>query len=168
MSSSESDFSLDDSDFDDDFEEVKKKPKTLKTSTKAVKPAKSPAKNKRKADVAPPPAKAAKTSASASASKTSISIPAARTSAIAPTSSVVLTTSTNGPPVSSEAAARKLILSYMTQQNRPYSVIQVFDNLHKRVGKALVQKVLDSLSAGEGPLKCKEYGKAKIYYLDQV
>ncbi len=37
-----------------------------------------------------------------------------------------------GPPVSSEAAAKKLVLSYMCEQNRPYSAIQVFDNLHQR------------------------------------
>jgi hypothetical protein len=32
---------------------------------------------------------------------------------------------TRGPNVSSEAAAKKLVLAYLRQQNRPYSAIQV-------------------------------------------
>ena len=66
----------------------------------------------------------------------------------------------------------------MRQQNRPYSAIQVFDNLHKRAPKSVVEKVLTSLSEGSasasasasagGGLVCKEYGKAKIYFVDQA
>ena len=76
---------------------------------------------------------------------------------------------TKGPPVSTEASAKKIILQYMIHQNRPYSVIQVHDNLHGRIPKQTVQRVLDILSNGtDGQLKMKEYGKAKIYYLNQV
>ena len=46
---------------------------------------------------------------------------------------------THGPPVASESAAKKLIFKYMKQQNRPYSVIQVFENLHQRITKSVVQ-----------------------------
>eukprot|EP01041_Mallomonas_annulata_P008887 gene8887-18400_t len=74
---------------------------------------------------------------------------------------------TKGPPVSTEASAKKLIMQYMTLQNRPYSVIQIFDNLHGRIPKPTVQRVMDVLSSATGGLKVKEYGKAKIYYLDQ-
>lgn len=69
--------------------------------------------------------------------------------------------------------ARKLILQYMKQQNRPYSAIQVHDNLHGRVPKATVEKVLDTLSETADPesgvctLRCKTYGKAKIFFFEQ-
>ena len=83
---------------------------------------------------------------------------------------------TRGPPVNSESQAKKLIVQYMKQQNRPYSAIQVFDNLHKRIPKSTVEKVLSVLSeqnsssdGSEGPvLRCKDYGKAKIYFYNQM
>ena len=53
---------------------------------------------------------------------------------------------TRGPSVTTEAAAKKLLLAYLHQQNRPYSAIQVFDNLHKRVPKSTVEKVLTLLA----------------------
>lgn len=37
------------------------------------------------------------------------------------------------------------VLNYMKQQNRPYSVNDIFLNLHKEIGKTAVQKALDSL-----------------------
>lgn len=74
---------------------------------------------------------------------------------------------TNGPPVTTDAGAKKLITQYMRQQNRPYSAQQVFDNLHKRIPRATLERVLGALSSpGEG-LICKEYGKAKLYFVDQ-
>lgn len=74
---------------------------------------------------------------------------------------------TQGPPVTTDAGAKKLVTQYMRQQNRPYSAQQMFDNLHKRIPKATLERVLGVLSGpGEG-LLCKEYGKAKIYYVDQ-
>ena len=44
-----------------------------------------------------------------------------------------------------EAEANAKILSYMEKQNRPYSVNDVFMNLHKEIGKTAVQKSLDAL-----------------------
>ena len=41
------------------------------------------------------------------------------------------------------------VLSYLTSQNRPYSVNDIFLNLHKEVGKSAVQKALDLLVADE-------------------
>jgi hypothetical protein len=74
---------------------------------------------------------------------------------------------TRGPPVTTDAAARKLIIQYFRAQNRPYSAIQIHDNLHKRIPKATLERVLTSLSENDGEIICKEYGKAKIYFLDQ-
>tara|TARA_A100001015_G_scaffold270086_1_gene322335 strand:- start:578 stop:2116 length:1539 start_codon:yes stop_codon:yes gene_type:complete len=74
---------------------------------------------------------------------------------------------TNGGPISTDKAAKKLITSYMLQQNRPYSVIQICDNLHKRIQKSACQRVMDELVAG-GILRCKQYGAASIYFPDQA
>lgn len=73
-----------------------------------------------------------------------------------------------GPPVTTDAGAKKLLTQYMRQQNRPYSSQQLFDNLHKRIPKATLERVLALLSAPAEGLICKEYGKAKIYYVDQA
>mmetsp|Transcript_903 Transcript_903/g.953 ORF Transcript_903/g.953 Transcript_903/m.953 type:complete len:201 (-) Transcript_903:36-638(-) len=59
-----------------------------------------------------------------------------------------------------------MIEEYMLKQNRPYSVINVCDNLHGKIKKAQVQKLMDNLSA-EKKLTCKEFGKAKVYLVDQ-
>jgi 26S proteasome regulatory subunit (ATPase 3-interacting protein) len=74
---------------------------------------------------------------------------------------------TQGPPIATDTAAKKLILQYMKQQNRPYSMIQIHDNLHKRIPKATLDRVLNTMSGAGGELVCKEYGKSKIYYVDQ-
>ena len=75
---------------------------------------------------------------------------------------------TRGPDINTEAAAKKLILLYLRQQNRPYSAIQIYDNLHKRITKPLIERVLNAIcAANDCDLICKEYGKAKIYFIDQ-
>lgn len=108
----------------------------------------------------------------ASSSKPQSSAP----SASAPDSSVPSNAGTNiaeggditrGPPVTTDVAAKKLMAQYLSQQNRPYSAIQVHDNLHKRVPKATVERVLTSMSLPGAGFICKEYGKAKIYFVDQ-
>jgi hypothetical protein len=70
-----------------------------------------------------------------------------------------------GPPATTDAAAKKLLLSYLKSTNRPFSLLQIHDNLHKRIQKASLERVLTVMSS-EGIL-CKEYGKAKVYFLDQ-
>ncbi|KAG7171758.1 homologous-pairing protein 2 homolog [Homarus americanus] len=65
-----------------------------------------------------------------------------------------------------EAEATEKIKSYLEQQNRPYSVNDIFMNLHKEVGKTAVQKCLDKLVAN-GSVKEKTYGKQKVYVIDQ-
>ena len=74
---------------------------------------------------------------------------------------------TRGANITTESAAKKLILQYLRLQNRPYSAIQIFDNLHKRIAKPTVERCLATLSEPDGGLRCKEYGKAKIYFFDQ-
>ena len=56
----------------------------------------------------------------------------------------------------------------MKQQNRPYSLLQIFENLHKRIPKPTLERVLNTMSGTGGELLCKEYSKSKIYYLDQT
>lgn len=69
--------------------------------------------------------------------------------------------------VRTEGEAERVILDYMTRQNRPYSVGNVVDNLHKAVAKPVAQRVLDKLAEKNELIK-KEYGKAVIYCVNQV
>ena len=54
------------------------------------------------------------------------------------------------------------ILEYLQQQNRPYSAVDVFNNLHKEFGKTAVIKALELLSEKERIIE-KTYGKQKVY-----
>lgn len=73
-----------------------------------------------------------------------------KTSVIADSSSIPTSTLgvdnnlTTGGPVTTEAAAKKLISQYLKMQNRPYSAIQVHDNLHGRIPKAVTERALVS------------------------
>jgi len=58
------------------------------------------------------------------------------------------------------------ILEYMKKQNRPYSIINIFDNLHGKIAKKNCQKALDILTE-EGQLQAKEFGKNKVWLLNQ-
>jgi hypothetical protein len=106
--------------------------------------------------------KAAITSSSSSSSTAAVSLDASASGSLAQSGDI-----TRGPNITTDLGAKKLILQYLRQQNRPYSAIQVHDNLHKRIPKPTVERVLTVLSEAGGGLCCKEYGKAKIYYPDQ-
>ncbi|XP_067936141.1 homologous-pairing protein 2 homolog [Watersipora subatra] len=58
------------------------------------------------------------------------------------------------------------VLTYLEQQNRPYSAVDIFNNLHKEYGKTLVVKTLEQL-AEKGSIKEKNYGKQKVYVFNQ-
>ena len=58
------------------------------------------------------------------------------------------------------------ILDYLNKQNRPYSHIQVFDNLHGAIKKSSVQSTLDALEA-EGKIKAFVFGKTKLFVANQ-
>jgi 26S proteasome regulatory subunit (ATPase 3-interacting protein) len=91
--------------------------------------------------------------------------------ALPPLSALVSSASadiTTGPDVPTEGAAKKLILKYLRQQNRPYSAMQIFDNLHHRVLKGRVESVCEALAADQSSgVLVKEYGKAKLYFPNQ-
>jgi hypothetical protein len=53
--------------------------------------------------------------------------------------------------------------AYLRAQNRPYSAIQLHDNLHGRVNKALMESALAALVEG-GSVCRKDYGKAAIFW----
>jgi len=63
--------------------------------------------------------------------------------------------------------ARKLVETYMREQNRPYNVSILETNLHKQVGKAELTRILDTL-VDEKILDCKAYKKLKYYWLNQA
>ncbi|PPS93612.1 Homologous-pairing protein 2 [Cryptosporidium hominis] len=62
--------------------------------------------------------------------------------------------------------AGEAIFNYMKEQNRPYSVQNVVDNLHNIYSKKQVTDEMERLAV-EGKFICKEYGKQKVYLIDQ-
>ncbi|KAL4483257.1 hypothetical protein ABPG74_019283 [Tetrahymena malaccensis] len=67
----------------------------------------------------------------------------------------------DGSPVDDDT-----VLEYMKKANRPYSLINICDNLHGKIKKTALQKMLDGL-VSKNKLTCKEFGKAKIYLMNQ-
>ena len=60
------------------------------------------------------------------------------------------------------------VSDYMRKQNRPYSLINIFDNLRGTFAKPALQQALDKLSSEPQPiLICKSYGAQKFYYCIQ-
>merc|ERR1712002_1251785 len=72
----------------------------------------------------------------------------------------------NACVMAKDAAASEAVLQYLNVQNRPYSAIDIFDNLHKAHGQTAVKKALETLAA-DGKIVEKTYGKQKIYFADQ-
>ncbi|KAL9968421.1 hypothetical protein ACROYT_G026797 [Oculina patagonica] len=62
----------------------------------------------------------------------------------------------------SEEEASDAVLAYLTKQNRPYSAVDIFSNLHKEYGKTAVQRSLEKL-ASKGIITEKINGKQKVY-----
>lgn len=67
---------------------------------------------------------------------------------------------------SKDALASKGAFDYLNKQNRPYSAIDIFNNLHKEYGKTAIVKALESLAAAV-KIREKLYGKQKVYVADQ-
>ena len=84
-------------------------------------------------------------------------------------SSVGISESWRGNEITTDSGAKALLLKYLLHQNRPYSVIQIYENLHKRIQKGTIERCLTALDKNETGTRliCKEYGKAKIYFPDQ-
>lgn len=64
--------------------------------------------------------------------------------------------------MASKREPEQSIQEYLESQNRPYSVTDVFNNLHKEFGKTAVTKALETLAA-TGRVTEKTYGKQKVY-----
>merc|ERR1712178_457547 len=62
--------------------------------------------------------------------------------------------------------AEVAIKQYLVKQNRPYSAIDITNNLHKEFGKTLVERTLEALSES-GQIVKKTYGKQKVFCADQ-
>merc|ERR1712012_1337535 len=62
--------------------------------------------------------------------------------------------------------AESAIKQYLIKQNRPYSAIDITNNLHKEFGKTLVERTLEALS-DSGQIVKKTYGKQKVFCADQ-
>eukprot|EP00127_Corallochytrium_limacisporum_P003437 Clim_evm65s149 gene=Clim_evmTU65s149 len=58
------------------------------------------------------------------------------------------------------------IYEYLYKQNRPYSVLDIHANLHGEIQKAGIVKALAALVQEDRVVE-KEYGKAKIYFINQ-
>ena len=70
------------------------------------------------------------------------------------------------PPKSKSNPASD-ILRFLLEKNRPYSVINVVDEMHGEFTKTVVQKALDSL-VDSGQITCKLCGKtSKLYFAKQ-
>ncbi|EEB15841.1 homologous pairing protein, putative [Pediculus humanus corporis] len=54
------------------------------------------------------------------------------------------------------------VLDYLRRQNRPYSVVDIVQNLRNEFSRVAVQKALDDLSLKK-VIKEKVYGKQKVY-----
>lgn len=138
---------------------AKKAPAKPKTATAPKKPSEPKKPKKEPSSSVKPPKEASAGSLKAKAS-------AAVTSASVNVSSDDIT---KGANVTTEAGAKKLISAYLHLQNRPYSAIQVFDNLHKRVPKGTTEKVLQSLAdETDSGVRCKEFGKLKVFWSEQA
>ncbi|CAH0474387.1 unnamed protein product [Peronospora belbahrii] len=71
----------------------------------------------------------------------------------------------NPKPLTAENA-EAAVLEYMRKTNRPYSLLNVFENMHRAIAKPSLTKLLDNLVIKQ-ELVSKTYGKAKIYYMNQ-
>lgn len=58
--------------------------------------------------------------------------------------------------------ASEAVLKYLIDTNRPYSCADVTVNLRGAFPKSAIQKALDALSE-QGKIKCKLYGKQKVF-----
>ena len=68
---------------------------------------------------------------------------------------------------SKEAVCNQAVFDYLLKQNRPYSAVDLHQNMGKDFGKTAVVKSLECVTA-EGKIKEKVYGKQKVYCIDQT
>ncbi|XP_073811953.1 homologous-pairing protein 2 homolog [Musca autumnalis] len=68
--------------------------------------------------------------------------------------------------MSAKSSVAKIVQEFMLKANRPYAINDVVEGCGKELGKAAIQKSLDSLVDKE-ILIMKMYGKNKIYFPKQ-
>lgn len=70
-------------------------------------------------------------------------------------------------PPKGKSDPKAAVLQLMQEKNRPYSVINIGDELHGEFPKSAIQKAVDALTS-EGKITCKLFGKStKIYFASQ-
>ncbi|TMW61327.1 hypothetical protein Poli38472_012518 [Pythium oligandrum] len=142
----------DESDFEGKGPKAKKAKTTAKPAAKKSPPArKTPAATKKATSAAP----ASRMSSTAKAPANSPKPKAPKKSATPEKPAATI----KGDPTTH-------VLEYMRKMNRPYSMLNVFENLHRAIAKPALTKILDTLADKE-ELASKTYGKAKIYYMNQ-
>ncbi|KAJ3035288.1 hypothetical protein HDV00_004106 [Rhizophlyctis rosea] len=67
---------------------------------------------------------------------------------------------------SSSSEPQDVVLTYLRRTNRPYSAVDVFNNLKGEVGKSVVTKILGQLTEEE-QIHGKQYGKQWVYVAKQ-
>ena len=163
-----------------DDDEISGRPrKKARSTAAAVTPSGKKSKAKSSKGAASPAASAASSRAAAGGGKAGHAAPAAKkggAAASAGSSSAGAAAGVGGPPGSlapiafkkanTVAEAEAILLSYLRRGNRPYSALQVFENLHGAVGKSVVPAVLDRL-AESGQACAKSFGKFKLYWAEQ-
>ena len=65
-----------------------------------------------------------------------------------------------------DAEAETTVAEFMEKNNRPYSVQNLLDNFQHQLKRTQCMKVMDLLTESS-ILTCKEYGKAKVYMINQ-
>lgn len=55
----------------------------------------------------------------------------------------------------------------MQKQNRPYNLLNIFDNLYGKIKKSVLEAALEEVRE-EGTLVAKDFGKNKVYMLNQA
>jgi len=177
---------------DDDEEESMLVSDSKSTTTKASKPAAKKVKKTKKdteSALKDTPSNGKKTTAQKEKDKVTPATKNKATTSSTSAKPTAKTTNQNIPKtIKSEKDAEVVVLDYMKRANRPYSITNIFDNLHKAVPKAILQRVLDNLCKQKGNdenqnlsntsskangsgfnqrLRFKDYGKSRIYFIEQ-
>lgn len=69
-------------------------------------------------------------------------------------------------PAISDKDAPQFIINYLQEQNRPFNAVNLFENLHRRVKRASLNRLLIELSE-KGKIMEKVFGKNKFYFACQ-
>ncbi|CDJ36060.1 TBPIP domain-containing protein, putative [Eimeria mitis] len=75
-------------------------------------------------------------------------------------------TAADGSTNNEEPAPREVVLAYMRQQNRPYNLQLIFDNLRRCIKKPDLERLLDQL-VDDGCLISKDLGKTRVFMYSQ-